>query len=54
METIEQSTDITLAELRDRVIEERGESFALSTIHGFFRRHGVSYKKDCASKRTRA
>ncbi|MEM6664391.1 MAG: hypothetical protein AAF666_19690 [Pseudomonadota bacterium] len=45
METIEQTPDITVAELRDRVIEERGESFALSTIHGFFRCHGVSYKK---------
>ena len=45
MEAIEQTPDITLAELRDRLIEERGETFALSTLHGFFRRHGVSYKK---------
>ena len=37
--------DITLAELRDRLIEERGESFALSTIHEFFRRHDISFKK---------
>ena len=37
--------DITLAELRDRLIEERGERFAISTIHEFFRRHDISFKK---------
>ena len=45
IEAIEQTPDITLAELRDRLIAERGETFAVSTIHGFFRRHGVTYKK---------
>ena len=45
MDAIEEVPDITLAELRDRLAEERGEMFALSTIHGFFRRHGISYKK---------
>lgn len=45
MRAIEEAPDITLAELRERLIEERGEAFALSTIHQFFRRHGVSYKK---------
>ena len=42
---IEQTPDITLAELRERLIKERGEAFAISTIHDFFRRHGVTYKK---------
>lgn len=42
---IEDTPDITLAELRERLIEERGETFAISTIHQFFRRHCVSYKK---------
>ena len=42
---IEEAPDITLAELRERLIEERGETFAISTIHQFFRRHGISYKK---------
>ena len=42
---IEERPDITLAELRERLIEERGETFAISTIHEFFRRHGISYKK---------
>lgn len=45
MAAIEETPDITLAELRERLIEERGETFALSTIHEFFRRHDVSYKK---------
>ena len=45
MGAIAAAPDITLAELRERLIEERSETFALSTIHGFFRRHGVSYKK---------
>ena len=45
MAAIEETPDITLTELRDRLIEERGETFALSTIHGFFRRHGISFKK---------
>ena len=42
---IEEAPDITLAELRDRLVAERSEGFALSTIHDFFRRHGISFKK---------
>lgn len=45
MAVIRETPDITLAELRVRLINERGETFAISTIHGFFRRHGVSFKK---------
>jgi transposase len=45
MGAVEETPDITLAELRERLIAERGETFAISTIHEFFRRHGVSYKK---------
>ena len=45
MDAIEETLDIALVELRERLIEERGETFAISTIHGFFPRHGVSYKK---------
>lgn len=45
MGAIAEVPDITLAELRERLLEERGETFAISTIHDFFRRHGVSYKK---------
>jgi len=42
---IEDTPDITLAELREQLIAERGETFALSTIHDFYRRHGVTFKK---------
>lgn len=42
---VEVMPDITLAELRDKLIAERGECFAASTIHGFFRRRGITYKK---------
>jgi hypothetical protein len=44
MRAIEETPDITLAELRERLITERGETFALSTIHDFYRRHGITLK----------
>lgn len=45
LSAIETTPDITLAELREMLIEERAETFAISTIHGFFRRHGITFKK---------
>ncbi len=45
MRAIEETPDITLAELREHIIAEQGERFAISTIHDFFRRHGVTFKK---------
>ena len=42
---IVETPDVTLAELRARLIVERGETFAISTIHDFYRRRGVTYKK---------
>ena len=42
---IDATPDITLAELRERLITERGETFALSTIHDFYRRHRTRSKK---------
>ena len=45
MQAIEETPDITLAEPRERLITERGESFVLSTIHDFYRRHGITFKK---------
>jgi len=42
---IEASPDITLAELRARLTVERGETFAVSTIHDFYHRHGITFKK---------
>lgn len=45
MSAIGETPDIALAELRQRLIDERGETFAISTIHDFYRRHGVTFKK---------
>lgn len=45
MSAIEETPDITLAELRERLVAERSETFAISTIHDFYRRHGVTFKK---------
>lgn len=45
MQGIEAAPDITLSELRERLITERDETFALSTIHDFYRRHGITFKK---------
>jgi transposase len=45
MSAIKETPDITLAELRQRLIDERGETFAISTVHDFYRRHGVTFKK---------
>ena len=55
MRAIHATPDITLAELRELLITERGETFALSTIHYFYRRHRTRSKKDAhaSSKRAR-
>ena len=57
MRAIDATPDITLAELRERLITERGETFALGTIHDYFyRRHRITFKKrrrTPASKRAR-
>ncbi len=53
LEAIEDSPDITLAELRERLIEERDETFAISTIHDFYRRHGITFKKRQAAPASR-
>ena len=45
LSAIQQTPDLTLAELRARLLTERGESFALSTIHAFYRRHRITFKK---------
>jgi len=43
--TVAETPDITLAELREKLIAERGESFGTTSIWRFFARRGVSYKK---------
>ena len=45
MATLQETPDITLAELQKRLVSERGEHFAISTLHEFFRRHRITLKK---------
>lgn len=42
---VEETPDITLVEIAERLQREHGERFAPSTVHRFFRRHGWSFKK---------
>ena len=48
LSAIEQPPNLPLAALRARLLTERGESFALSSIHTFYRRPWTPLKKDCA------
>lgn len=37
--------NLTLEELRTRLAQERGMQVAISTLWGFYRKHGVTFKK---------
>jgi transposase len=41
---VDETPDITLVEIAERLEHEHGERFAPSTVHRFFRRHGWSFK----------
>jgi len=43
--TVAETSDITLAELRGKLIEERGETFGVTTIWRFFQRRKITLKK---------
>ena len=45
LRAVQETPDRTLAELRHCLLTQRGERFALSTIHAFYRRHGFTFKK---------
>ncbi|SIT58801.1 transposase (fragment) [Mesorhizobium prunaredense] len=40
--------DITLAEIAERLAAERGIKAGVTTIHEFFAKRGITYKKDGA------
>jgi transposase len=42
---VEAKPDMTLAEIAEHLAQHHGMRPALSTVHRFFQRHGVSYKK---------
>lgn len=45
MAMVDETPDITLVEITERLEREHGERFAPSTVHRFFRRHGWSFKR---------
>ena len=51
---IEEVPDITLDELRQALLAERGEAFGDSSISRFFQRHKLSRKKRPGMRRNRA
>lgn len=50
---VNETADITLIEIAERLEREHGERFAPSTVHRFFRRHGWSFKKSPAMPASR-
>jgi transposase len=50
---VAETPDITLVEIAERLEREHGERFAPSTIHRFFRRRGLSFKKSLPTPASR-
>jgi transposase len=50
---VDETPDVTLVEIAERLEGEHGERFAPSTVHRFFRRHGWSFKKSPAMPASR-
>jgi transposase len=48
---VAQTPDITLAEIAEHLERDHHERFALSVIHRFFVRHGISFKKNHPRRR---
>jgi transposase len=53
LELVETTPDLTLAEVRERLMAERSEPFGLSTIWRFFGRHRLTLKKRPGMRRSR-
>src|SRR5208337_5086584 len=45
MGLIRRTPDITMLEIQERLIKNRGERFSVSVLWRFFDRHGVTFKK---------
>jgi transposase len=54
LDLIDKEPDLTLAEIVHRLLQDRQMSTTDSSVDRFFRRHGVSFKKNSARSRTRA
>lgn len=53
LKIVEETSDVTLAELRERLLAERAERFSIATIWRFFRRHRMTLKKSPGMRRSR-
>jgi len=51
MELIAKEKDLTLAEIVERLLQDHGVSTSDSSLDRFFRRHGVTFKKNSARRR---
>ena len=51
---IRRQPDLTLLEIRDRLIANCGERFSTSVIWRFFDRHGITFKKRPRTPRSRS
>jgi transposase len=54
LELIAKEPDLTLAEIVERLLPERGVRTSDSSVDRFFKRHGVSFKKNSARLRAGA
>lgn len=51
---VEATPDITLAEIAERLETDHGERFAPSSVHRFFQRRGITFKKNRSRRRAGA
>jgi transposase len=51
LELVAQEPDLTLAEIVQRLWQDRGVATTDSSVDRFFRRHGLSFKKNSARRR---
>jgi len=49
---VRQEPDLTLEEIRSRLLDERGQKAGLGSVWRFFNRHGISFKKKHSRSRT--
>jgi transposase len=54
LELVDQEPDLTLAEIVERLLQDRGVRTSDSSVDRFFQRHGVSFKKNSARGRAGA
>ena len=54
LELVAKEPDLTLAEIVERLWQDRGVRTTDSSVDRFFKRHGVSFKKNSARRRAGA